>query len=69
MRGEVRRKESGDIGDIRRGFTTLLIENGTVIRYIQTLLGHSSSKTTEIYTHVTIKGLEKIRSRLDNLDL
>jgi hypothetical protein len=46
-----------------------LLENGTDIRYIQALLGHSSSKTTEIYTHVTTKGFEKIRSRLDNLDL
>jgi len=62
-------KNPATLETLRRGFTTLLIENGTVIRYIQTLLGHSSSKTTEIYTHVTIKGLEKIRSRLDNLDL
>jgi site-specific recombinase XerD len=45
------------------------LEKGTDLRYIQTLLGHSSSKTTEIYTHVSIKALGKIRSPLDDLDL
>ena len=39
------------------------------LRYIQALLGHNSSKTTEIYTHVTRKGFDKIKSPLDNLDL
>jgi integrase/recombinase XerD len=32
-------------------------------------LGHSSSKTTEIYTHVTTKGLDQIISPLDKLDI
>ena len=47
---------------------THLLEHGTDLRYIQALLGHNSSKTTEIYTHVTRKGF-KITSHLDNLDL
>lgn len=43
--------------------------NGTDLRYIQTLLGHESSKTTEIYTHITTKGFEQIKSPLDGLDI
>ena len=44
-------------------------ENGTDLRYIQSLLGYSSSKTTEIYTHITTKGFEKIENPLDKLDI
>ena len=54
---------------LRHSFTSHLLEQGSDIRYIQTLLGHSSSKTTEIYTHVTKKGFEKIVSPIDFIDI
>ena len=42
-----------------------MLENGTDIRYIQEMLGHSRPETTMVYTHVAQKDLLKIRSPLD----
>lgn len=54
---------------LRHSYATHLMESGTDLRYIQNLLGHSSSRTTEIYTHVSTKSIQNIKSPFDDLDL
>lgn len=52
---------------IRHSYATHLLEQGTDLRYIQTILGHESSKTTELYTHISKRSLAKIKSPLDRI--
>jgi site-specific recombinase XerD len=53
----------------RYGFATHLLERGTDLHYIQELLGHLNSKTTEIYTYIIKRRQDKIVSPLNNLDI
>lgn len=60
-------KKDATVHTLRHSFATHLVESGTSIYYVQQLLGHTNSKTTSIYIHLTRKDLLQVKSPLDTM--
>ncbi|MBW2471871.1 MAG: site-specific integrase [Deltaproteobacteria bacterium] len=59
--------KKASVHTLRHSYATLLLENGTNLRLIQTYLGHSSPNTTSVYTHLTTKAQEQAVTSLNEL--
>ena len=67
--GKIIKNHNFTLHCLRHSYATHLLEAGVSLRYIQELLGHKSSKTTEIYTWVSMTGLQQIKNPADDFDL
>lgn len=63
----IRKKISAHV--LRHCYATHMLEKGVDIRYIQVLLGHKSSRTTEIYTHVSNNKISELGSPIDDINV
>lgn len=60
-------KKKVSIHTLRHCFATHLLESGIDIYHIQSLMGHTSPKTTSVYIHLTRKDIINVKSPLDTM--
>ena len=66
-RNEIKLLKDASIHTLRHSYATHLVEAGISIRTIQSVLGHKTLRTTEVYLHVTQPGTERLQETLDRL--
>ncbi len=67
--GRVIKIHNFTLHSLRHSYATHLLDMGVDLRIIQELLGHKSSKTTEIYTHVSMRNLKNVKNPIDGFEL